>query len=44
MNRGYVVTGSEEWDIEAIDGFPAAILTYEVMEKPLRMIENPDSC
>lgn len=35
LHRGYAVTRTEEWNIEATDGFPFVTLTYEVMEKSL---------
>lgn len=36
LHRGYTMSKTEVWDIERYGNFPAAQLTYEVMEKRLR--------
>lgn len=35
VHRGYVVVGTETWEIEPFDGLPSDQLVYEIMEKQL---------
>lgn len=35
LHRGYVVTGTETWEIDQTDELPADRLVYEIMEKRL---------